>query len=183
MEDRDIIELFVCRSESAVEELANKHGALCRHIAQGVLSSREDIDECLSDAFLAVWNAVPPQIPDSLAAFAAKVTRNLALKKFQYLSAQKRNPNMTVSLSELEQCLPDKDYQIEDRGQLGAAVNDFLRQQTEQQRNIFIRRYFFLNSVREIASRYGMSVSKVTSMLSRLRQRLKKQLQKEDIPL
>ena len=182
MDDRSIIKMYFARDEKAIEETDKKYGKLCLHLANNILSDTEDSRECVNDTYFAVWNRIPPEQPDQFRAYILKITRNLAMKKFRYLLAGKRSRDMTVSYSELEEILPvsESDQNIE-YAQLGQLLNDFLRKEKEDSRNVFIRKYFFFDSVKEISGQYGFSESRIKSMLYHSRIRLKNYLRKEGI--
>ena len=185
MEDAQIIGLYWERSEAAVKETENKYGRLCRSIIGNILKFNEDIEECVNDTYLGVWNAIPPQRPQSFMAFICRVARNLALKKYEYLTAQKRNSNASVSLDELNECISGstENLNIDDIEEIGTVISDFLRKLDADSRNIFLRRYWHFDSIESIAKRFRMSNSKVTSMLFRTRNKLKLALEKEGIIL
>ncbi|MCL2634903.1 MAG: sigma-70 family RNA polymerase sigma factor [Oscillospiraceae bacterium] len=183
MNDTDIIDLFCRRSESAVSQIEQKYGNLCRHVAKGVLSNNEDIDECVNDALFAVWNAIPPEKPEKLSAFICKITRNIALDKFDYITSKRRNPNMKVSMTELEDCLfqsNDVNSTVENR-EIISHVNAFLRRLSFDDRNVFLRKYFFGDSLAEIGKTFKFSESKVKSSLHRTRNKLKTYLIKKGV--
>lgn len=182
MDDRSIIKMYFARDEKAIEETDKKYGNLCLHLANNILSDIEDSRECVNDTYFAVWNRIPPEQPDQFRAYILKITRNLAMKKFRYLLAGKRSRDMTVSYSELEEILPvsESDQNIE-YAQLGQLLNEFLRKEKEDSRNVFIRKYFFFDSVKEISRQYGFSESRIKSMLYHSRIRLKNYLRKEGI--
>jgi RNA polymerase sigma-70 factor (ECF subfamily) len=185
MTDIQIIDLFGARSEEAISETEKKYGNLCRHIAKGVLSCEQDVDECVNDTLLAIWNTIPPENPDKLSAFICKVARNIALNKYDYISCGRRNPNTTVSMTELEDCLPDTDdvsSAVENR-EVIAHINDFLRRISFNDRNIFMRKYYFGDSLAHIARTFGFSESKVKSSLHRTRNKMKIYLTKKGILL
>ncbi len=184
MDDPEIIELFFERSEEAVRETEAKYGKLCFRIAQNILGRDADAEECVNDAYLCLWNAIPPQRPDNLAAYVSKIVRNIALKRLRFNSAMRRNMQAEVSLNELESILPDSMAHSEmDDGQLGKLISAFLWREPEGSRNVFIRKYFFFDSVQDIAERYSFSESKVKSMLFRTRSRLRSYLSKEGYEL
>ena len=184
MDDAQIIELYFERSELALTETAAKYGRLCEGVAYGIIGSREDAEECVNDTYLNIWNCVPPKRPNNFRAFICKITRNLSLTRVKYYSAKKRDRGALVSFSELEGTLADRAPFFEDDGeQLGRAMSDFLRTQSADARNVFMRRYWFLDSIEEISERYSFSQSKVKSLLFRTRERLKKYLQKEGIDI
>lgn len=185
MEDIQIIDLYIQRAESAIYETDIKYGKLCRKLAMNILSNREDTEECVNDTYLGTWNAIPPHQPLSLCAFISKITRNLALKKYEYLSAKRRNPQVTVSLSELEDCVSGSNS-VEDaveNGRLVKTISDFLRALDYESRNVFLRRYWFFDSISVISKQFNFSESKVTSMLFRTRRKLQACLQRESIEI
>lgn len=184
MEDPGIIALFFERNERAVAETEEKYGRLCHSIAYRVLQNREDAEECVNDTLAALWNAIPPARPNSLAAFVCRITRNLALKKLTYLKREKRSPDVLLSLEELEDVLPDGHCAADvTKESVGELISRFLRTQREEVRLVFLRRYYFFDSIEEIALRFGFTESKVKSMLFYTRKKLKKYLIKEDIEL
>lgn len=184
MEDFQIIDLYFARDEHAIKETDRKYGRLCFSIAQNLLCSMEDSEECVNDTYLSVWNTIPPNKPGYFMAFLCKITRNLSLKRLDYNLAKKRNPEVLVSLEELETVLPDNriDPAVEDR-EIGEAISRFLRTETPQNRTVFLRKYWFFDSIQTICEEYGYSESKVKSMLCRTRNRLKLYLKKEGIEL
>lgn len=181
MRDQTIIELFFRRSEDAIRSVSQKYGRYLIKIALNILRRYEESEECVNDTYLTAWNQIPPDHPENLLPYLGRITRCLALNRHDYLTAQKRNSDFTVQLSELEECLPSKNSvwaQYED-GQTAAAISAFLRAQKKEERNVFIRRYWFSDSISEIAARFHMSESKVKSMLFRIRNRLRKHLESE----
>lgn len=184
MEDLEIIALYTRRDEGAIAQTDAKYGKLCRRVAIGILGDAGDAEECVNDAYLGVWNAIPPARPDSLMAFIARITRNLSLKRVEAMSRQKRAAAALLSLDELAEVLPDEsiadDFRDED---IGAAISRFLGAERETVRNVFIRKYYYFDSIGEIAKRYGYTEAKVKSMLFHTRSRLKKYLIKEGIEL
>lgn len=182
MEDTKIIELFFSRSEEAITETASKYGKLCFSISGNILGNNEDSEECVNDTYLALWNCIPPQRPSNLMAFISKIVRNLSLKKLDYNLAKKRDSSITHSLSELEEILPDKaiSNKFSDE-EIGRILSNFLKNEKADSRNVFIRKYWYFDSVEDISKRYKFSESKVKSMLFHTRNRLKKYLIKEGI--
>ena len=164
MNDSEIIELYFQRDEQAIKETDSRYGGLCHHIAYNILNNKEDAEECVSDAYVGVWNAIPPARPDNFMAFISRITRNLSLKKLEFITRDKRSRDMSVSLEEL-----------------GSAISRFLRGQKAEARNVFIRKYYFFDSVKEIAARYSFTESKVKNMLLHTRKKLRDYLVKEDI--
>lgn len=181
MEDQQIVELLWQREESALQEAQHKYGSLCGSIAGNILRDPEDVQECLNDAFLALWNRIPPERPRVFAAFLGRITRNLALKRYEYNSAAKRNAELETSWEELEGtlCVPseaERQYEVK---QLAEAISAFLWTLDEEPRRIFMRRYWYFDSVHTLAQNFGMSESKVKSMLFRTRNKLRDVLQRE----
>ncbi len=175
MEDRQIIDLFFARSENAIRETENKYGKLCYRIAHNILNDVRDSQECMNDIYLCLWNTIPPQRPQNFTAYICKVARNVCLKKLEYNSAKKRASQCEVSLTELESVLTSEgeNEEISDEG-LGKLINEFLRTQKKEVRNVFIRRYYFYEGVADIAKKYGFSEAKVKSMLFHTRNKLRK---------
>ena len=184
MEDQEIIELYFARDEAAIRETAEKYGALCLRLAENTLGSREDAEECVNQTYLNLWNTIPPTRPVNFTAFVCKVTRNLALKQLEAMTAAKRAGGAMLSLSELEALLPDGRFSPDlEEAEIGRYISAFLQGEKEVARKVFVRKYFFFDSVAEIAARYRFSESKVKSMLFHTRARLKAYLQKEGIEL
>lgn len=186
MEDSKIIELYWSRSESAIAESSRKYGSYCRYIAYNILHNNEDSEECVNDTYLRAWNAMPPQRPNKLSAFLGKITRNLSLNRLEKQSAKKRGEGQVpLALEELSECIPSAASveQAVDDILLTEALNGFLAGLSEDKRKIFMRRYWYLCSVKEIASDFNMSESNVKVTLFRLRGELKQILEKEGIVL
>ena len=184
MEDQKIIELYFKRNEQAIKETDTKYGKLCRSIAYNILNNLEDSEECVNDTYVSIWNAIPPTKPNNFMAFICKVTRNLSLKRLKFMNREKRSADMLVSLDELEAVLSDEnsvaDLNDEDIGKL---ISSFLRSQKEDSRNVFIRKYYFFDSITEIAKRYSFTESKVKNMLFYTRNKLKDYLIKEGVEI
>lgn len=183
MDDNRIIELYWERKEEAIKETSLKYGGLCTHIAKNILSSREDSEECVNDTYFAVWNAIPNERPNSFSAFVSRITRNLALKKYDYISAAKRNPAAVTSLEELGDCVSGSssvESEIEKK-HTENTIAKFLWRQNEEKRNIFIRRYWYFDSIESICENTGFTQSKVKSMLYEMRRKLRKYLESEGI--
>ncbi len=182
IDDRSVIELYFARDERAIQETERKYGKLCLRLAHNIVGNAQDAEECVNDAYAGVWNAIPPARPDDLCAFVCRVVRNLSLKRLRALTRQKCSRDVTVSLSELEEILPDEAVDGRE-GEVAAAISTFLRGQSEQVRGVFIRKYYFFDSVADIAKRYGFSQSKVKSMLYHTRNKLKEYLTGEGIEI
>ena len=183
MDDKRIVGLFLERSEQAIEAVSRKYGKLCHHIARGIVDSDGDAAECVNDAYLALWNTVPPERPESLRAYLTRLLRNIAYNRLDRQTADMRDSRLTVSLQELQTILPDG---MSSDAMLDAAVirdtlNTFLRSLNQQDRFLFLRRYYYLDTCRQIARMTGMSESRVSTRLGRLRSELKTLLNKEGI--
>jgi len=185
LDDSKIIELYFERSEKAIEETQAKYDKLCVCIANNILNNEEDAKECCNDTYLKVWNTIPPLRPASLYAYISKVVRNTALHKYEYYHAQKRNNEFDMLLSELEECFNTSDNieVIIDNSVISNAISEFLYSIKNEARNIFIQRYYYSESIRNLCNHYGMSKSKIESMLHRTRIKLKEYLEKEGISL
>lgn len=185
MTDSEIVALYWKRSEEAIACTIQKYGRYLLQLAQNILHIREDAEECVNETYLSAWNQLPPDRPERLLPYLGRISRCLALNRLGYLHAQKRNADFTLLLSELEECLPAQDSvetQYEDKA-LAEALSAFLRQQREEDRTLFIRRYWYSDSIRDLAKRYGWRESKVKSQLFRIRKRLRQALEEEGFDL
>lgn len=186
MEDRQIIELYFARDEGAIAATEEKYGAYCACIAGNVLDSREDVEEVLSDTWLRAWNSIPPQKPENLKLYLARIARNLSFDRFRNQSREKRGGSQIVlALEELSHCIPTPTHpgmQMEE-AELSAAVNAFLATLPKRDRVIFLRRYFYTQSFEQIASTMEISQGAVRTALSRTRKKLKHYLIKEGFDL
>lgn len=184
MDETQIIELYFLRDEQAIEETKRNYGRICIKLAYNILNNFEDSEECVNDTYLAVWEAIPPAYPQDFTAFICKITRNLALKRLAYNNASKRSHISTVSFSEIEAIIADNKAicEITSR-ELGYILNKFLENEKKDARSVFLRRYWFFDSVSDIAKMYGFSENKVKSMLFRTRNKLRIFLRKEGIDL
>ena len=184
MEDTAIIDLYWARSQQAIAASQEKYGAYCHTIARRILDREEDAEECVNDTWLRAWNAMPPQRPGILSAFFGKLTRNLSLDRWRRLKAARRGGSQVeIALHELEDCLPDRrrpDENLE-AGETAALISAFLRRQPETDRRLFVRRYFHLEPLDELARACGMTTGQVKSRLYRVRQRLKAELEREGV--
>lgn len=183
MDDKRIVSLFLERSEQAISRLAEKYGKLCHHVAGNILGSQDDAEECANDAYLALWNTIPPEKPQYLRAYLLKVLRNIAYDRLDRRNATMRSNAIKVCLHELEGCLPDgfdMDALVEG-SIIRDTLNSYLYSLPKNDRFIFIRRYYCLDTCREIARMTGMTESAVSTRLGRLRQELKDCLEKEGI--
>ena len=181
MTDQTIIDLFWQRSEDAIQNTSQKYGTYLTKIAMNILHHNEESEECVNDTYLTAWEQIPPDRPQKLLTYLGRITRCLALNRYDYLTAQKRNAEFTIQLTELEECLsrPDTVESQYENGELSAAISDFLRTLEPEKRNIFIRRYWFSDNIIDIAGRFEISESKVKSILFRARKQLKKHLESE----
>jgi RNA polymerase sigma-70 factor (ECF subfamily) len=182
MDDDKIISLYWQRDEEAIAETQKKYGRFCYSIAYGLLKSKEDAEECENDTYLDAWNAIPPQKPKPLSTFLAMITRRRALDRWRGRHAQKRESQMhVVSFEELEECIP-VGQRLDERihaQELAKALSVFLRGLSEVECNVFLRRYWYFDTIRVIAARYDFSESRVKMMLTRTRKKLRNYLQKE----
>lgn len=182
MEDRQIIELYWQRNADAISETAGKYGAYCFQVADNILHDAGDSEECVNDTWLRAWDAMPPERPDVLRMFLAKITRNLSFDRFNARNAKKRGGGeIALVLDELEECLASgTDVETAYEGkELGQCIRRFVRGLSERDGNVFVRRYFFADSVAAIARRYGLTENNVMVILSRTRKKLKLELMKE----
>lgn len=183
MEDGQIIELFFARSESAVGELDAKYGGMCRRLSRNIVGSAQDAEECVNDAYLGVWNAVPPERPSPLAAYLCKIVRNLSLKRLRESRAAKRGGACELSIQELGDCLARRgsaESELEAK-ELARLIAGFLDALNGENRFIFMRRYWFCDSYEEIAGAVGLSVKNVSVRLTRLRGKLRKYLEERGV--
>lgn len=183
MEDNTIIALFNERSQEAITLISEKYGRLCLCIAKNILGNVSDSEECINDSFLAVWNNIPPECPSNLRTYLLKIVRNQALKKYHSNTAAKRNCSYDIALDELEGILstqdnPENQLQLKE---ISAAINCFLACQSRENRVFFVRRYFFGDSVKDIADLTGHRPHFVSVRLSRIREDLRKYLRKEEL--
>ena len=184
MNDLEIIELYFERDEKAIKETDAKYGKLCHSIANNILHNEQDSEECVNDTYIGVWNAIPPTRPNNFMAFVCKITRNLSLKRLETMARRKRSAATIVSLDELAEVLPDENIAsgVSD-ADIAKAISDFLRNEKEDVRNVFMRKYYFFDSVGDIAERFGFTESKVKSMLFHTRNKLKEYLIKEGVEI
>lgn len=184
MDDLGIIELYFARDEQALKETDAKYGRLCHSIAYNILNNNEDAEECVNDTYIGVWNAIPPTRPNNLMAFVCRITRNLSLKRIESMARKKRSQATLVSLDELSEVLSDERIAegVSDED-IGKAISDFLKNEKEEARNVFIRKYYFFDSIAGISKRYGFTESKVKNMLYHTRNKLKEHLIREGVEI
>ncbi len=182
MEDREIVELYWARDERAVGETQTKYGPYCMAVARRIVTDGEDAAECVNDALLAAWRSIPPQRPAALAAYLGKLTRRIALNRLRDGNREKRGGGrVTLALEELGECVPggtDAGAEAE-LSELTGAIDRFLGTLPGTERDVFVCRYWFLASVEEICGQFGFGESRVKSMLSRTRKKLKRHLKEE----
>lgn len=179
--DEDIVALYFARSEEAIAESDRKYGKTCHTIAYNILHSDEDAEECVNDTWLRAWNAIPPEKPARLGAWLSTVTRRLALTRYEKRNAAKRYGGMETSLEELSECVADGGLTIADEVAISNAINSFLASLPARARMIFLRKYWYMDSVADIAGKLGMTESAVKVSLHRTREKFRKHLDKEGI--
>ena len=185
MEDRKIVDLYWQRDENAIPETAAKFGGYCRTIAYNILSDAEDAEECLNDTWLAAWNDIPPSRPNSLKAYLGRLTRNLAITRWRYAHAGKRNGGVEVLLSELEDCVPASagvEEALEEK-ELSGLISRWLDGLDREDRALFVRRYWYGVRVKDLAGEAGVRENKIAQRLFRLRKELRRCLEQEGVTL
>lgn len=183
MEDEKIIDLYFKRDETAITETAVQYGAFCLKIAINFLSNIRDAEECVNETFYQAWNLIPPERPNKLQPWLGRITRNIAIKLWQKNHAEKRYNAMDRALCDLEDTLPSSEnleHEIEDR-ELGATISKWLRSLTLEDRQLFVRRYWYGISLNELAREIGTNANSLAQKMHRLRIRLKSFLEQEDL--
>lgn len=178
IDDEKIIDLFFQRSEQAIRELDIKYGKVCHNLSYNIVNSRQDAEECVNDAYLGAWNAIPPVHPNPLLAYIVKIVRNISLKVYWKKEAAKRNSTYTIALQEIEGCIADQktvEDEIEAR-ELARIIENFLDMLTLKERVIFMRRYAYMDTYADIAKRVGISEKNISVRLTLIRQKLKQYL-------
>ena len=181
MKDHEIIALFFERSEQAITELITKYGAAIKNVASNILKDAQDAEEAVSDTYLTVWNRIPPASPKYLGAYSCRIARNISLKRFYANTAQKRNCYYDVALDELEETIPALSTveSLYDAKELTRYLNQFLKDLSMEDRYLFLRRYWFGDSINDIAGNLKITPHKASVRLFRLRQKLQEYLKKE----
>lgn len=185
MDDLKIIELYWERNENAIIETENKYGRLLYKISFNILSNNEDSKECVNDTYIRIWKSVPPERPRSLTAYLGRIIRNISIDYLKQNRAQKRYSGGDLLLSELEDCIPSRNTvwgEMENKA-LSRLISDWLNTLPKEDRILFVRRYWYGDSVKELASAIGMTPSKLASRMYRLRSNLKDFLEKEEVTL
>lgn len=186
LDDNRIVELYLLRDETAIKQTTKKYGSRLRSLAYGIVDDQQTAEECENDTYMEAWNTIPPHEPRSyLYAFLARIARHISLNRCRDRSRLKRSAFICELSAEMEQCIPapdDMECRIDDMA-LSEAINGFLSKLDEKKRNIFIRRYWYLDSIADISKRFALSESKVKTMLFRCRNRLREYLEKEGYTL
>ncbi len=186
MIDEEIIDLYWKRDEQAINESQSRYGKYCFQIAWNILHDREDSDECVNDTWMRAWNAIPPGRPDRLGIFLGTITRNLSFDRWKHKNAMKRGRGiMEVAIDELIECIPDRcstEAAVE-TAELERMINAFLNTLSEKERNVFLRRYWYVEEYSDIAKRYHLNLNTVKTTLFRVRGKLRNYLEEEGIVL
>lgn len=185
MDDQSIIELFSQRDENAIRETETKYGAYCLSIAYGILQNHEDAEECVNDTWMSAWNRIPTVKPDSLKAFLGKIVRDIALSRFRANHAQKRYNGMEVMLDELEECIPSA-FDVQEtmeQQELSKLINDWLASLSTGDRVVFVKRYYFGQSVKSLAKLSACTENRMAQKMMKLRNSLKAFLTANEVSL
>ena len=183
IDDEKIIEMFFERSEQGIRELDIKYGKICHNLPYNIVNSRQDAEECVNDAYLGAWNAIPPAHPNPLLSYIVKIVRNISLKIYWRKEAAKRNSIYTIAMQEIEACIADQktvEDEIEAR-ELARIIEDFLDTLTLENRVIFMRRYWFADSYKDIAEFVGLSEKNISVRLTRIREKMKQYLIEREV--
>ncbi len=183
IDDEKIIEMFFERSEQGIRELDMKYGAICHNLAYNIVNNRQDAEECVNDAYLGAWNAIPPTRPNPLLSYIVKIVRNISLKIYWRKEAAKRSGHYKVALEEVESYIADQktvEDEIEAR-ELARIIEDFLDTLTLENRVIFMRRYWFADSYKDIAEFVGLSEKNISVRLTRIREKMKQYLIEREV--
>ena len=183
IEDEKIIEMFFARSEQGIQELDIKYGKVCHKLSCNIVSNRQDAEECVNDAYLGAWNAIPPAKPNPLPAYICKIVRNISLKLYYRKGAAKRNSNYTITMEEIEACIADQntvETEVEVR-ELARIIESFLDTLTVENRVIFMRRYWFADSCKDIAEFVGLTEKNISVRLTRIRKKMKVYLAEREV--
>ncbi len=185
MEDNEIIELFLQRSQRAIAETDQKYGGRLQTLSMNILHDRQDAEECVNDTYHATWNTLPPERPNYFFAYLAKLARNFSFGKYDYYHAQKRCVTVVELSDEIENCIPapnDLEQKLDSK-EIGRIISTFLYEQSSEMRAVFVRRYWYMDPIKDIAEMFQISESKVKSILFRMRNKLREHLEEEDIHL
>ncbi len=185
MEDNEIIELFWQRSQRAIAETDQKYGGRLQTLSMNILHDRQDAEECVNDTYHATWNTLPPERPNYFFAYLANLARNFSFGKYDYYHAQKRCVTVVELSDEIENCIPapnDLEQKLDSK-EIGRIISTFLYEQSSEMRAVFVRRYWYMDPIKDIAEMFQISESKVKSILFRMRNKLREHLEEEDIHL
>ena len=183
IDDEKIIEMFFERSEQAIRELDIKYGKICHNLSYNIVNNRQDAEECVNDAYLGAWNAIPPVRPNPLLSYIVKIVRNISLKIYWRKEAAKRSGHYTIALEEIEGCIADRktvEDEIEAR-ELARIIGEFLDTLTLENRVIFMRRYWFADSYKDIAEFMGLTEKNISVRLTRIREKMKQYLIEREV--
>ena len=183
MDDNRIIELYFARDERAIEQTSDKYGKLLHYISYRILHSLSDTEECVNDTYMKAWNTMPPERPRYLSAFLAKITRNLSINRYTQNKSRSKWMTSDAVFEEMEDCIPDTAAPINEEVAIKDALNSFLESLSETSRRIFLKRYFYMMSVKEISLDMKTSVSNVKVSLMRTREKLRDHLEKAGISI
>ena len=185
MKDQDIIALYNARDERAIAVTEQQYGTYCMGIAIRILQNMQDSEECVNDTWLALWNSIPPERPNNLCAFIAKLVKNIALKRSRANNTWKRCANYNAAGDELLELIPSENTVADDyeSKRIGEIINAFLAGQIQRDRDVFVLRFWYRDTVPQISASMGLSESLVKSLLSRMKKKLREELEKEGITL
>ena len=185
MTDEAIIGLYFARDQQAIVESDEKYGSFCRYLAVNILQSREDAEECVNDTWLTAWNRMPPMHPNHLKAFLGRITRGVSIDRWRRNRAQKRCDGTELLLSELEDCVPDarSPEAVAEQRELTEEINCWLEELETEERVAFVRRYWYGESVQELAQHFGISPNRMAQRLRRLRLRLRQRLEAKGVAI
>ena len=178
MDDTQIIDLYWDRDQGAITATAGKYGSFLHALSWNILRSHHDAEECVNDTYFRAWNAIPPERPDPLLTYILKIVRNISLKVYRRNGAAKRSSRYTLALDEIEACIADsKTVEAElEAGELAHVIEGFLDTQTVENRIIFMRRYWFADSYKDIAELMGLSEKNISVRLTRIREKMRRYL-------
>lgn len=178
LEDEQIIAMFFQRSEQATRELDLKYGKVCHNLSYNIVNNRQDAEECVNDAYLGAWNAIPPARPSPLLSYICKIVRNISLKSYWRKGAAKRGSNYTLAMEEIVTCIaaPNTVEDEVEARELARIIESFMDTLTAENRVIFLRRYWFADSYKDIAQGVGLSEKNISVRLTRIRQQMKEYL-------
>lgn len=185
MDDKDIVNLYLQRNEDAISETQKKYGSFCFMIARNILSTHEDIEECVNDTWISAWNKIPPIIPKSLKAFLGKIVRDISLSRYRANHAKKRYNGMEIMLDELEECIPS-DFSVEESiefKELSEILNEWLRTLSREEMTLFVKRYYYGDPIKKLAKEQGLSENQMSQKMMKLRKMFKTYLTQKEVLL